>query len=127
MTAADDKKRQSDKTTRPSYGAAFRQADQHVGVAFQVALALVVYVVAGNWLDKRLGTGPWLTLLGAVLGFASMMYLLVRLSSRASNKGQKGGSKGDSRASQNQAKDAVGDAQKSALDDTLDDTAQRAD
>ncbi len=94
MAAADDNERQSDKSTRPSYGSAFRQADRHVGVAFQVALALVVYVVAGNWLDKRLGTGPWLTLLGAVLGFASMMFLLVRLASGTSKDAAKDAAKG---------------------------------
>ncbi len=52
-------------------------------------MSLVVYVLVGNWLDKRLGTDPWLTLLGALLGFASMMFLLVRFAATASRNGRK--------------------------------------
>lgn len=62
-----------------SPGSTFRRADRYASIGFQIALSLVVYVLAGNWLDKKLGTGPWLTLVGAVLGFVTMMYLIIRL------------------------------------------------
>ena len=65
-------------------GRSFRQADKYAGVGFQVAVALVFYVVAGNWLDKKLGTDPWLTLVGAVLGFGSMMFILIRFAGKSS-------------------------------------------
>jgi hypothetical protein len=33
--------------------------------------------LGGHWLDTRLGTRPWLTLVGSVIGFAvGMMHLL---------------------------------------------------
>ncbi|MBC8367126.1 AtpZ/AtpI family protein [bacterium] len=38
----------------------------HLGLTY--ALAVVVYGLGGWWLDKRLETMPWFTLLGVALG-----------------------------------------------------------
>lgn len=38
----------------------------HLGLTY--GLAVVVYGLGGWWLDKRLGSGPWFTLLGVALG-----------------------------------------------------------
>lgn len=38
----------------------------YVGTTY--AGALVFYVLLGYWLDKKLGSSPWLTLVGAVVG-----------------------------------------------------------
>ena len=45
-------------------------AGQYGSVGLQFGIGLVVFALAGNWLDKRLGTGPWLLLVGVMLGFA---------------------------------------------------------
>ena len=40
-----------------------------VGLSF--VLAIVIGVAGGIWLDRRLGTSPWLFFLGTGLGFAA--------------------------------------------------------
>lgn len=49
---------------------------EFAGIGVQFALTILVFVFAGVWLDRRLGTSPWLLLLcvfaGAGGGFYSM-------------------------------------------------------
>ena len=47
-----------------------------IGLAF--VFALVMGFAAGNWLDTRLGTQPWLTLLGFAAGLAAAVLNVVR-------------------------------------------------
>jgi ATP synthase protein I len=47
-----------------------------VGLAF--VFALVLGFGAGYWLDERLGTRPWLSLLGFALGLAAGVLNVVR-------------------------------------------------
>ena len=37
----------------------------------QFAVAVLVFVFGGLWLDKRLGTSPWLVILGVFVGGAA--------------------------------------------------------
>ena len=50
---------------------------EFAGVGMQFAITIVLFALLGVWLDKRLGTSPWLVILmvfgGAALGFW-MMY-----------------------------------------------------
>jgi F0F1-type ATP synthase assembly protein I len=48
----------------------------HLGLQF--CLTFLLLVGAGVWADRRLGTGPWLTVVGAAAGMAAATYLLVR-------------------------------------------------
>jgi len=48
----------------------------HLGV--QYCLTLLVCVLAGWWLDQKWGCEPWLTIVGALLGFGAATYLIVR-------------------------------------------------
>ena len=54
---------------------------EFAGVGLQFGLTIVLFALAGVWLDKRLGTSPWLVLLmvfgGATLGFWSMYRRMV--------------------------------------------------
>jgi F0F1-type ATP synthase assembly protein I len=49
---------------------------EFAGIGVQFALTLLVFVAAGTWLDRRLGTSPWLLIVcvfaGAGGGFYSM-------------------------------------------------------
>ena len=47
-----------------------------IGLAF--VLALVMGFAAGNWLDRQLGTRPWLSLLGFAMGLAAGILNVVR-------------------------------------------------
>lgn len=46
---------------------------EFAGVGVQFAVTIVVFALAGIWLDRRIGTSPWLTIMmvfaGAGLGF----------------------------------------------------------
>jgi len=53
----------------------------YLGIFFGVAV--VIGVLAGRWADNRWHTGPWLTLLGLLLGVASGFRELYRVSKRA--------------------------------------------
>jgi ATP synthase protein I len=53
------------------------------GAAYQGALeavfAILIAAGIGYWADRRLGTSPWLLLLGFVVGFGSFVLRMVRL------------------------------------------------
>jgi F0F1-type ATP synthase assembly protein I len=55
---------------------------EFAGVGMQFSATIVVFALAGIWLDKRLGTSPWLVILmvfsGAGLGFWSMYRKMIR-------------------------------------------------
>ena len=40
-------------------------------IGIQVGFAIAIGVIAGGYLDSWLGTGPWLTLLGRLVGVIS--------------------------------------------------------
>ena len=48
------------------------------GLGLQFALAIVVFLYAGQWLDRRLGTGPLFLILGVFLGAGGAFYSMYR-------------------------------------------------
>jgi F0F1-type ATP synthase assembly protein I len=38
------------------------------GLGFQFLVAILLFLFIGKWLDSRLGTSPWLLILGVVVG-----------------------------------------------------------
>lgn len=62
-------------------------ASELAGVGIQFALAILVFLYLGQWLDRKLGTAPWLLIigvfLGAGLGFYSMYRKLMAAQARA--------------------------------------------
>lgn len=70
------------------------QFGEVAGVGLQFAAAIVLFLFLGRWLDGKLGTDPWLTLagvvVGAVGGFLSMYRQLVVVPrERAERKGER--------------------------------------
>ena len=55
---------------------------QFAGAGFQFALMVILSMFAGIWIDRRLGTAPWLLIvtvfLGAALGFYSLYRNLMK-------------------------------------------------
>ena len=75
------------KPTVPSgVGSEGPTAGDFAGVGFQFAFAIILFLYAGQWIDKRLGTSPWLLILGvfsgAGLGFFSMYRKLMAVQAR---------------------------------------------
>ena len=67
---------------------------RYAGLGVQLAVSLLVFVWAGQWLDKRLGNTGMVTIAAAFLGFGGTMYSLIRTLNRQDNEkdgGRKGG------------------------------------
>jgi F0F1-type ATP synthase assembly protein I len=52
-----------------------------IGIQFPVAIALGFFF--GRWLDKSLGTAPWLTVVFSLLGIAAGFVNLFRITAQA--------------------------------------------
>lgn len=46
---------------------------EFAGIGLQFSITLVAFALAGVWLDRKLGTSPWL-LIGLVLGGAGLAF-----------------------------------------------------
>jgi len=49
-----------------------------MGLGFELVVPLIAGVFLGNWLDRWLGTRPWLLVAGAILGMAAGFLAFVR-------------------------------------------------
>ena len=66
---------------------------RYAGLGVQLAVSLLVFVLAGQWLDKRLGNTGLITVVAAFVGFGGTMYSLIRALNRQDG-GGKDGSRG---------------------------------
>jgi F0F1-type ATP synthase assembly protein I len=72
------------KTGNPKSGGArdwsrgLREAAPLLGLGMTLAATVLAGVGAGYWLDARLGTRPWLLLLGACLGVAAALVYFIQ-------------------------------------------------
>ena len=48
------------------------------GLGIQLVVSILVFVYAGRWLDGKLGTSPWLLVLGAFVGAFAGFYSMYR-------------------------------------------------
>ncbi|MEP6688705.1 MAG: AtpZ/AtpI family protein [Gemmatimonadales bacterium] len=55
---------------------------RYAGLGVQLAVSLLAFVLAGQWLDRKLGTGGILTVVAAFVGFGGTMYSLIRTLNR---------------------------------------------
>lgn len=51
---------------------------EYMGLGIQFVIAILLFLYVGRWLDERLGTEPWLLLLGVFVGFGAGMYTIFR-------------------------------------------------
>jgi F0F1-type ATP synthase assembly protein I len=51
---------------------------QFAGVGLQFAITIVAFMFAGIWLDKRLGTSPWLVIVGVFVGAGAGFFSIYR-------------------------------------------------
>lgn len=71
---------------------------RYAGLGVQLAVSLLVFVLAGQWADRKLGTNGILTMVAAFIGFGGTMYSLIRTLNRQDHDrdggGEAGGRKG---------------------------------
>lgn len=58
-------------------------ASDFSGLGIQFAASIVVFLFLGQWLDRKLGTGQWLTLAGVFVGGGAAFYNMYRKISAA--------------------------------------------
>lgn len=45
----------------------------------QLAVSVVAGLLLGNYIDKKIGTSPWITMVGLILGFVGGLYNLIKI------------------------------------------------
>jgi hypothetical protein len=48
------------------------------GVGLQFAVSIILFLFVGQWLDQKLGTAPWMLILGVFGGAAAGFYSMYR-------------------------------------------------
>ena len=51
---------------------------EFAGLGLQFALSIIVFLYAGQWLDRKLGTAPWLLIIGVFTGAGAAFYSMYR-------------------------------------------------
>lgn len=72
-----------------------RSPTRVLAVGSELGIATLIGLFGGSWLDGRLGTGPWLMILGLVLGGIAGIRSLMRLAPKPQNKTTKSSSGSD--------------------------------
>jgi ATP synthase protein I len=57
---------------------ASRAASKYAGVGLQFAASILLFLYAGQWLDRRFGTAPWGVLVGVLVGASAAFYSMYR-------------------------------------------------
>jgi ATP synthase protein I len=61
---------------------------RYAGLGVQLAATLLVFVLVGQWLDRKLGAGGIVTVVMVLLGFAGTLYSLIRQLNRKDGGGE---------------------------------------
>jgi ATP synthase protein I len=66
------------------------------GIGFALVVMVLLFTVAGYWLDRWLGTRPWLMVVGVFVGFAlGLVYLVSILRGESADEAAKKDDEGD--------------------------------
>ena len=61
------------RTPRPEFN-----TGQYAGLGMQLAASAALFAFLGVWLDRKLGTAPWLTILFVFVGAGAGIYSIYR-------------------------------------------------
>ena len=51
---------------------------EFAGLGLQFALSIIVFLYLGQWLDRKLGSAPWLMIIGVFTGASAAFYSMYR-------------------------------------------------
>ncbi len=76
----------ADEKKQPGLAAAYRKAGPYLNLGIEFAASILLCLFAGQWLDGKLGTAPYLMLagmsLGITVGFLNLYRTAIRLQER---------------------------------------------
>ncbi len=61
----------------------FRELGKYSALGLELAISVVIGLAVGHYLDKWLGTGPWMTVIWLGIGFAAGVRSLYRAAVRS--------------------------------------------
>ncbi|MGB3400326.1 MAG: AtpZ/AtpI family protein [Candidatus Deferrimicrobiaceae bacterium] len=61
----------------------FRELGKYSALGLELAIAVILGLAIGYYLDKWLGTGPWMTVIWMAIGFAAGLRSLFRAALRS--------------------------------------------
>jgi len=67
----------------------YGEIGKYASLGIEMALSVVIGLAIGSFLDKRLHSSPWLTLLFLIFGFVAGLRSLLRAASRAAKEADK--------------------------------------
>lgn len=70
-------------TDKQDRRALFRELGKYSALGLELAIAVVIGLAIGHYLDKWLGTGPWMTVVWLGIGFAAGVRSLYRAAIRS--------------------------------------------
>ena len=77
-----------EKPGRDSFAQAMRKAAPYLNLGWTFAMTVLAVTLAGWWLDRWLGTGPWLVTTGVFLGIVLAMVNFLRAVLRPKGEGK---------------------------------------
>lgn len=57
---------------------AARRAGKYAGIGLQFAASIVIFLYAGQFIDRRMGTAPWGLLVGVFVGAGAAFFSMYR-------------------------------------------------
>ena len=62
-----------------SWQSGLRDASPYLSLGMQLGMTMAVFAVGGYFLDRLLGTTPWLILVSSVIGIVCVFVRLIRI------------------------------------------------
>ena len=62
-----------------SWQSGLREASPYLGLGMQLGMTMAVFSVGGYFLDRLLGTTPWLILVSSVIGMVCVFVRLIHI------------------------------------------------
>jgi len=75
-----------DDRQRKTFSAGGLSGADFAGVGIQFAVAIIAFLYAGQWLDRRIGTSGVFTIIGVFVGASAAFYNMYRRISAAQKK-----------------------------------------
>jgi len=75
---ADVQRRKKELLSAAAPGARKDGPNPMVGLGLQFVVTILVCLFLGQWVDRKLGTTPWMLLVGVLLGAALGMWMMIR-------------------------------------------------